>query len=162
MFRHLTLHSSEPAAKRAKQATEEEKEEEEDKAAVSKDETAAPKKNDEEEEEDAVATNLTCAICREIMHDCLSLLPCLHNFCAGCYSQWSAQESSCPECRVQVQKVQRYVLCILMLCLCLFDLYLTVCIETTHCAVLLMLISLQIHQRSAQMTRLQLLINRTR
>ena len=30
------------------------------------------------------SANLTCSICTEVLHQCTSLLPCLHNFCGGC------------------------------------------------------------------------------
>lgn len=36
--------------------------------------------------DDKMEEILICSICREIFHDCITLLPCLHNFCAGCYS----------------------------------------------------------------------------
>jgi hypothetical protein len=29
---------------------------------------------------------MLCCICRDIIHDCVSVLPCLHSYCAGCYS----------------------------------------------------------------------------
>lgn len=32
---------------------------------------------------------LICSICREVLYNPVSLVPCLHNFCAGCYSGWS-------------------------------------------------------------------------
>eukprot|EP00730_Choanoeca_flexa_P005643 TRINITY_DN11991_c1_g1_i1.p1 TRINITY_DN11991_c1_g1~~TRINITY_DN11991_c1_g1_i1.p1 ORF type:complete len:692 (+),score=144.81 TRINITY_DN11991_c1_g1_i1:255-2330(+) len=56
---------------------------------------------------DDTEAELTCAICREILHDAVSLLPCLHTFCAGCFSQWHERDATCPDCRVKVTKVQR-------------------------------------------------------
>ena len=48
--------------------------------------------NEEKKEENIVTpkkTNniikeqLVCTICDELMHDCVSLQPCLHSYCAG-------------------------------------------------------------------------------
>ena len=44
--------------------------------------------------------NILCSICAEIFHQPVSLLPCLHVFCAGCISQWiTKNHSRCPLCR---------------------------------------------------------------
>ena len=61
------------------------------------------------DDNDDTAAELTCPICREILHDAISVLPCLHTFCAGCYSQWHDREATCPDCRGAATKVQRYV-----------------------------------------------------
>lgn len=42
----------------------------------------------EESQEDPMQQNLTCGICSNIFYKCVSVLPCLHNFCGSCYSQW--------------------------------------------------------------------------
>lgn len=50
----------------------------------------------------------------KIFHDCVSVMPCLHNFCGGCYSMWMANSSTCPDCRATVNTVRRSVhLCVL-------------------------------------------------
>ncbi|KAK7102542.1 E3 ubiquitin-protein ligase CHFR-like [Littorina saxatilis] len=61
----------------------------------------------EEEAEDAIAETLTCIICQELLHDCISLQPCMHSFCAGCYSDWMAQSSECPSCRSNVDRINK-------------------------------------------------------
>lgn len=38
---------------------------------------------------------LICAICHELLYDCVSVQPCLHSFCAGCFSDW--MQGSCPQ-----------------------------------------------------------------
>lgn len=38
---------------------------------------------------DSFEDNLTCDICQDLMHKPVSLMPCLHNFCACCYSKVS-------------------------------------------------------------------------
>ena len=55
----------------------------------------------------AVAANMQCGICMDILHKCVTLLPCLHNFCAGCYSDWMAKSDGCPQCREVVEEVSR-------------------------------------------------------
>ena len=36
---------------------------------------------------------MTCTICQEILHQCVCVLPCMHNFCAGCYSDWQKRSN---------------------------------------------------------------------
>uniref|UniRef100_A0A1I8F6L8 RING-type E3 ubiquitin transferase n=1 Tax=Macrostomum lignano TaxID=282301 RepID=A0A1I8F6L8_9PLAT len=49
---------------------------------------------------DPMEANLNCTICCEIFHDCVTLIPCLHGYCAGCYSP----------CRVRPERVTKNVL----------------------------------------------------
>ncbi|KAK9231584.1 hypothetical protein WN943_021822 [Citrus x changshan-huyou] len=54
-----------------------------------------------------------CCICLNIWHDVVTVAPCLHNFCNGCFSEWlrrSQEKRStvlCPHCRAVVQFVGR-------------------------------------------------------
>lgn len=54
-----------------------------------------------------------CSICLNIWHDVVTVAPCLHNFCNGCFSEWlrrSQEKHSsvlCPQCRAVVQYVGR-------------------------------------------------------
>ncbi|OVA12911.1 zinc finger protein [Macleaya cordata] len=54
-----------------------------------------------------------CSICLNIWHDVVTVAPCLHNFCNGCFSEWlrRSQEKHpsvlCPQCRGVVQFVGR-------------------------------------------------------
>ncbi|XP_060591695.1 E3 ubiquitin-protein ligase CHFR-like [Ruditapes philippinarum] len=59
------------------------------------------------EEKDDIEENLQCMICQEIMHDCISLQPCLHSFCAGCYSDWMSRSQECPSCRKNVERINK-------------------------------------------------------
>ena len=34
-------------------------------------------------------------------------MPCLHNFCASCFSDWMAKSKTCPTCRMDVDVVKR-------------------------------------------------------
>ncbi|XP_022102135.1 E3 ubiquitin-protein ligase CHFR-like [Acanthaster planci] len=56
---------------------------------------------------EAMADNLICSICQDIFHDCISLQPCLHSFCAACYSSWMDLSKECPSCRVKVERISR-------------------------------------------------------
>ncbi|RUS30164.1 hypothetical protein BC938DRAFT_479778, partial [Jimgerdemannia flammicorona] len=59
-----------------------------------------------QEEEDAFGDQLTCGICHEILYKAVSLLPCLHTFCAACYSDWLVVSDKCPSCRDKAQAVR--------------------------------------------------------
>ncbi|KAI3451657.1 hypothetical protein Pfo_008322 [Paulownia fortunei] len=54
-----------------------------------------------------------CSICLNVWHDVVTVAPCLHNFCNGCFSEWlkrcQEKHSSvlCPQCRAVVQFVGR-------------------------------------------------------
>ncbi|KAL0343263.1 UNVERIFIED_CONTAM: hypothetical protein Sangu_1213700 [Sesamum angustifolium] len=54
-----------------------------------------------------------CSICLNVWHDVVTVAPCLHNFCNGCFSEWlkrcQDRRSSvlCPQCRAVVQFVGR-------------------------------------------------------
>ncbi|XP_009406092.2 uncharacterized protein LOC103989071 isoform X1 [Musa acuminata AAA Group] len=58
-----------------------------------------------------------CSICLNIWHDVVTVAPCLHNFCNGCFSEWlrrsstkfnnRAQSVVCPQCRAVVFSVGR-------------------------------------------------------
>ena len=50
---------------------------------------------------------LTCSICYEIMHKSISLQPCLHSFCSGCYSDWMDKSNECPNCRLHVDRISK-------------------------------------------------------
>ncbi|XVF58928.1 hypothetical protein PTKIN_Ptkin07bG0105600 [Pterospermum kingtungense] len=50
-----------------------------------------------------------CSICLNIWHDVITIAPCLHNFCNGCFSEWLKRSQKkhssvlCPQCRAVVQ-----------------------------------------------------------
>lgn len=60
-----------------------------------------------EPEEDAMAETLICTICQDILHDCISLQPCMHSFCSGCYSEWMELSQECPSCRLKVDRINK-------------------------------------------------------
>ena len=38
---------------------------------------------------------------------CFSLQPCMHVFCAACYSGWMERSSLCPTCRCPVERIRK-------------------------------------------------------
>ena len=64
-------------------------------------------KKKKEEESIEIAEHLNCGVCLEIMHHPVSLIPCFHNFCGGCYSEWLKGNKDCPMCRVNVKQISR-------------------------------------------------------
>ncbi|XP_020588331.1 E3 ubiquitin-protein ligase CHFR [Phalaenopsis equestris] len=63
------------------------------------------------------AEHANCSICLNIWHDVVTVSPCLHNFCNGCFSEWLRKSSTkpggrhqsvvCPQCRAVVHSVGR-------------------------------------------------------
>ncbi|KAM3311561.1 hypothetical protein ACQJBY_031914 [Aegilops geniculata] len=61
--------------------------------------------------------NAKCSICLNLWHDVVTVAPCFHNFCNGCFSEWlrrsssksrdKSQSAACPQCRTPVQSVGR-------------------------------------------------------
>ncbi|KAF3777324.1 E3 ubiquitin-protein ligase [Nymphaea thermarum] len=49
-----------------------------------------------------------CSICLNLLHDAVTVAPCLHNFCNGCFSEWmtrslgKSQPLLCPYCRAKI------------------------------------------------------------
>eukprot|EP00802_Teleaulax_amphioxeia_P010967 Tamp_10997.p1 GENE.Tamp_10997~~Tamp_10997.p1 ORF type:complete len:568 (+),score=72.90 Tamp_10997:53-1705(+) len=58
-------------------------------------------------EKDTVSEHMKCCICLEVLHRVVTLVPCQHNCCAGCYSECMQRSSNCPECRTPVEGVSR-------------------------------------------------------
>ena len=47
-----------------------------------------------------------CGICLDLVHECVSLNPCLHIFCGGCCSDWFKTKINCPLCTETVIEVK--------------------------------------------------------
>lgn len=50
------------------------------------DESQTEKKLKKDDLDDNFGDTLKCQICMEVMFQPVSLYPCLHNFCGGCFS----------------------------------------------------------------------------
>jgi len=48
--------------------------------------------------------DLRCGICTDVLHRCLTLVPCGHNFCAVCLAKWRRRSTLCPGCRAPVRQ----------------------------------------------------------
>jgi hypothetical protein len=48
-----------------------------------------------------------CPICMQSIYKCVALMPCFHNFCMSCYSEWMARKDECPVCRTNVTAVMK-------------------------------------------------------
>ncbi|XP_046574119.1 E3 ubiquitin-protein ligase CHFR-like [Haliotis rubra] len=83
-----------------------EKEEKKSEEKISAEETSKAAK-DAPDEADAMAETLMCIICQELLHDCISLQPCMHSFCSGCYSEWMDRSNECPSCRLKVERINK-------------------------------------------------------
>ncbi|CAI2365249.1 unnamed protein product [Moneuplotes crassus] len=55
----------------------------------------------------AAVQQMKCSFCLEIMYKPVCLIPCLHNFCGGCYADWMVKNGNCPECRDKVKSIKR-------------------------------------------------------
>mmetsp|Transcript_57312 Transcript_57312/g.136232 ORF Transcript_57312/g.136232 Transcript_57312/m.136232 type:complete len:435 (-) Transcript_57312:126-1430(-) len=49
--------------------------------------------------------HVSCPICMQAIYKCVALVPCLHNFCMACFSEWIAMKKTCPVCRQQATAV---------------------------------------------------------
>ncbi|KAM3610304.1 uncharacterized protein V6R79_002096 [Siganus canaliculatus] len=66
-----------------------------------------PKPPMEGNKTDKMEESLTCVICQDLLHDCICLQPCMHAFCAACYSGWMERSSLCPTCRCPVKRIRK-------------------------------------------------------
>ncbi|KAL7672824.1 hypothetical protein ACOME3_007704 [Neoechinorhynchus agilis] len=56
------------------------------------------KKNKGSAERD-IEESLKCAICLEIIYNCVTIHPCMHSYCASCLSRWYRKSTACPTCK---------------------------------------------------------------
>ncbi|KAJ3045169.1 hypothetical protein HK097_001264 [Rhizophlyctis rosea] len=52
-------------------------------------------------------SNVSCGICHDVLYKAVSVVPCLHTFCGGCYSDWLRRSNQCPQCRVRATSASR-------------------------------------------------------
>mmetsp|Transcript_41018 Transcript_41018/g.89631 ORF Transcript_41018/g.89631 Transcript_41018/m.89631 type:complete len:328 (-) Transcript_41018:140-1123(-) len=48
-----------------------------------------------------------CPICMQAIYRCVALMPCFHNFCMACYSEWMSRKDDCPVCRRPVAAIMK-------------------------------------------------------
>jgi len=56
---------------------------------------------------DELGEEMECYICIDYVYQCVTLIPCLHNFCAACFSDWMRKSDACPQCRKEVVEVKK-------------------------------------------------------
>ena len=71
----------------------------------SKDKTESEQKR--QKIDDALSDEMKCCICMDMIYQAVTVMPCLHNFCGGCYSLWMKKSKECPQCRKQVMEVKK-------------------------------------------------------
>lgn len=57
---------------------------------------------------DVYEEHLTCGICQSLLHKCVSLVPCMHSFCACCIGEWGMRSRQCPQCRQNIKVCLSY------------------------------------------------------
>lgn len=55
----------------------------------------------------AVSNQFTCSICLDIIYNCVSLQPCLHNFCGMCVTELLKVSKKCPNCKNEVERARK-------------------------------------------------------
>lgn len=60
---------------------------------------------EKKENTETLEDNLICPICFDLFYKCVSVIPCLHNFCSGCYSDWVKNSDTCPQCRDPIVQI---------------------------------------------------------
>jgi len=56
---------------------------------------------------DKISEEINCPICDDVIFQAVTLMPCLHNFCGSCFSDWMAKQKTCPSCRKDVSTVSK-------------------------------------------------------
>ena len=57
--------------------------------------------------EEQVGEEMMCCICIDFIYNCVTSIPCLHNFCASCFSEWMVKSTACPQCREEVTEIKK-------------------------------------------------------
>ena len=57
--------------------------------------------------DDELGEEMQCPICIDYIYQCVSMIPCLHIFCAACYSGWMEKSKECPQCREPVLEARK-------------------------------------------------------
>ena len=50
---------------------------------------------------------MMCCICIDYIYQCVTSIPCLHNFCASCFSDWMQKSTVCPQCREEITEMKK-------------------------------------------------------
>jgi len=83
------------------------REEEEIKSSLEQEKKLSEKQNKFQEE---LGEEMMCCICIDYIYNCVTAIPCLHNFCASCFSGWMEKSKMCPQCREEVTEIKKNAL----------------------------------------------------
>ncbi|KAL0479112.1 hypothetical protein AKO1_007976 [Acrasis kona] len=61
----------------------------------------------DDDSQDELNKELTCPVCADLFYKPLSVLPCLHNFCSPCLSDWDENNDTCPTCRIRYDDIRK-------------------------------------------------------
>ena len=56
---------------------------------------------------DEIGEEVECSICIDYIYKCVTAWPCLHNFCAACFSDLMQKSKLCPVCQEEIWAVKR-------------------------------------------------------
>jgi len=57
----------------------------------------------------SVQNELECPVCMEYLYPCLTLVPCMHNFCNTCVADFSKKGKVCPQCRGEFTETKKNI-----------------------------------------------------
>jgi len=83
------------------------KEEEQIRSSLEEEKKLSEKQNKFQEE---LGEEMMCCICIDYIYNCVTAIPCLHNFCASCFSGWMQKSAMCPQCREEVTEIKKNAL----------------------------------------------------
>ena len=55
----------------------------------------------------ALSSEMECSICLDHIYQCVTVIPCLHNFCAACFSDYMHKFKVCPTCQEELYLVKK-------------------------------------------------------
>jgi Cysteine rich domain with multizinc binding regions/Zinc finger, C3HC4 type (RING finger) len=58
------------------------------------------------ENSSGLSDELSCGICLDLLHNCVTLVSCLHNFCGACITSW-LKNGTCPLCKAAITKAKK-------------------------------------------------------
>jgi E3 ubiquitin-protein ligase CHFR len=68
--------------------------------------TTEEKAPEELDGDKSFSKEMNCGICLDIIYNCVTLLPCLHNFCGACISSWM-KKKVCPLCKEPINRLKK-------------------------------------------------------
>ena len=55
----------------------------------------------------ALSPEMECSICLDHIYQCVTVMPCLHNFCGACFSDYMQKFKVCPTCQEDMYSVKK-------------------------------------------------------